>query len=133
MTPQMVVAIGREALTLTLMVAGPMLAFGLIIGLIISVFQAVTQINEMTLTFVPKILAVAAALLVFLPWMINMLTDFATHMFDPYPDPVRLSTRFVVQLLTCQERISNNLGKNFRRILTLVYAGLVASPQRIIP
>ena len=81
----MVVAIGREALTLTLMVAGPMLAFGLIIGLIISVFQAVTQINEMTLTFVPKILAVAAALLVFLPWMINMLTDFATHMFDLIP------------------------------------------------
>ena len=81
----MVVAIGREALTLTLMVAGPMLAFGLIIGLIISVFQAVTQINEMTLTFVPKILAVAAALLVFLPWMINMLTDFARHMFDLIP------------------------------------------------
>jgi flagellar biosynthetic protein FliQ len=81
----MVVAIGREALSLTLMVAGPMLAFGLIIGLIISIFQAVTQINEMTLTFVPKILAVAAALLVFMPWMINMLTDFATHMFDLIP------------------------------------------------
>lgn len=85
MTPQMVVAIGREALSVTIMVAAPMLAFGLVIGLIISIFQAVTQINEMTLTFVPKILAVALALLVFLPWMINMLTDFTNHMFGLIP------------------------------------------------
>jgi len=84
-TPQMVVAIGREALSVTIMVAAPMLAFGLVIGLIISIFQAVTQINEMTLTFVPKILAVALALLVFLPWMINMLTDFTNHMFGLIP------------------------------------------------
>lgn len=85
MTPQMVVQIGREALSVTLMVAAPMLAFGLIIGLVISIFQAVTQINEMTLTFVPKILAVAFALVVFLPWMINMLTDFTRHMYDLIP------------------------------------------------
>jgi flagellar biosynthesis protein FliQ len=85
MTPQMVVAIGREALTVTLLIAGPMLLFGLIIGLIISVFQSVTQINEMTLTFVPKILAVALAVLIFLPWMINMVTDFTRHMFDLIP------------------------------------------------
>lgn len=85
MTPQMVVAIGREALSVTIMVAAPMLAFGLVIGLIISIFQAVTQINEMTLTFVPKILAVALALLIFLPWMINMLTDFTNHMFGLIP------------------------------------------------
>lgn len=85
MTPQMVVAIGREALTVTLLVAAPMLAFGLVIGLIISIFQAVTQINEMTLTFVPKILAVALALLIFLPFMINTLTDFGRHMFDLIP------------------------------------------------
>ena len=85
MTPQMVVNIGREALTVVILVSGPMLAFGLIIGLVISIFQAVTQINEMTLTFVPKILAVALALLVFLPWMINTLTDFARHMYDLIP------------------------------------------------
>jgi flagellar biosynthesis protein FliQ len=85
MTPQMVIEIGREALTVTLLVAAPMLIFGLIIGLIISIFQAVTQINEMTLTFVPKILAVAVALLMFMPWMINMLTDFTRHMFDLIP------------------------------------------------
>ena len=85
MTTQMVVAIGREALAVTLMVSGPMLLFGLVIGLVISIFQAITQIHEMTLTFVPKILAVALALLIFLPWMINMLTDFARHMFDLIP------------------------------------------------
>ncbi len=85
MTPQTVVAIGREALTVTLMVASPMLLFGLVIGLIISIFQAVTQINEMTLTIVPKILGVALALLIFLPWMINMMTDFTRHMFAMIP------------------------------------------------
>jgi flagellar biosynthetic protein FliQ len=62
-----------------------MLGFGLAIGLVISIFQAVTQINEMTLTFVPKILAVAAALLIFLPWMISTLTDFGRHMFGLIP------------------------------------------------
>jgi flagellar biosynthetic protein FliQ len=81
----MIVSIGREALTVTLMVAAPMLLFGLVIGLIISIFQAVTQINEMTLTFVPKILAVSLALLIFLPWMINMVTDFTRHMFALIP------------------------------------------------
>ena len=85
MTPQMVVSIGREALMLTLMISAPMLLFGLVIGLIISIFQAVTQIQEMTLTFVPKILAVAIALLIFLPWMINKLTDFAGHLFGMIP------------------------------------------------
>ncbi|MEA1981178.1 MAG: flagellar biosynthesis protein FliQ [candidate division Zixibacteria bacterium] len=85
MTPQMVVSIGREALMLTIMVAGPLLMAGLIVGLIISIFQAVTQIQEMTLTFIPKILAVALSLLLFLPWIINKLTDFTNHMFDIIP------------------------------------------------
>lgn len=85
MTPQLVVTIGREALIAVLMVASPMLAFALVVGLSIAIFQAVTQINEMTLTFIPKILAVAAALLIFLPWMINQLTDFTRHMFELIP------------------------------------------------
>jgi flagellar biosynthesis protein FliQ len=85
MTPQMVISIGREALMVTLMVAAPMLIMGLIVGLVISIFQAVTQINEMTLTIVPKILAVGLALLIFLPWMINMMTDFTRHMFALIP------------------------------------------------
>lgn len=85
MTPQMVVSIGREALTVTILVAAPMLSFGLIIGLTLAIFQAVTQIQEMTLTFVPKILAVSLALLLFLPWMINMLTDFTRHLYEIIP------------------------------------------------
>ena len=85
MTPLSVLAIAREALTVTLLVASPMLVFGLVIGLIISIFQAVTQINEMTLTIVPKIVAVAVSLLIFLPWMINLLIDFTRHMFAMIP------------------------------------------------
>lgn len=85
MTVQYVLTLGREAIMLTLMVSGPMLAFGLIVGLIISLFQAVTQINEMTLTFIPKILAVAAALLIFLPWMINLIVDFTTRLITSIP------------------------------------------------
>ncbi|MDZ4724413.1 MAG: flagellar biosynthesis protein FliQ [candidate division Zixibacteria bacterium] len=85
MTPQMVVSIGREALMVTLLVSAPLLACALVIGLIISIFQAVTQINEMTLTYVPKILAVSLSLLLFLPWMISTLTDFTRHMFDLIP------------------------------------------------
>lgn len=85
MTPQMVVAIGREALILTIMLAGPMLSFALVVGVTIALFQAVTQIQEITLTFVPKILAVAAAMLIFLPWMINLATDFLRHMLELIP------------------------------------------------
>ena len=70
---------------LTLLIAGPMLAIGLIIGLVVSIFQAVTQIQEMTLTFVPKIIGIALALLIFLPWMINKLTDFTRHMIEMIP------------------------------------------------
>jgi flagellar biosynthetic protein FliQ len=81
----MVVSIGREALMLTLMMAGPMLLFGLVVGVLVALFQAVTQIQEMTLTFVPKIVAVAVALLLFLPWMINIATDFTRHMFELIP------------------------------------------------
>ncbi len=85
MNPQMVVSIGREALILMLMISGPMLLFGLVVGVSIALFQAVTQIQEMTLTFVPKILAVALALLIFLPWMINMVTDFTRHLYEMIP------------------------------------------------
>ena len=85
MNPQFVLSLGREAILLTLMVSAPMLAFGLLVGLVISVLQAVTQIHEMTLTFIPKIVAVAFALLMFLPWMINLLTDFTTRLFESIP------------------------------------------------
>ena len=85
MTPQFVLSLGREAIMMTLMISAPMLAFGLIVGLAISILQAVTQIHEMTLTFIPKIVAVAVALLIFLPWMINMIVDFTTRLFGSIP------------------------------------------------
>jgi flagellar biosynthetic protein FliQ len=85
MTPQFVLSLGREAIMLTLLVSSPMLAFGLIVGLVISVLQAVTQIHEMTLTFIPKIVAVAVALLIFLPWMINLLLDFTSRLLGSIP------------------------------------------------
>ena len=85
MTPQYVLSLGREAIMLTLMVSAPMLAFGLVVGLLISFFQAVTQIHEMTLTFIPKIVAVAVALLIFLPWMINLIVDFTARLINSIP------------------------------------------------
>jgi flagellar biosynthetic protein FliQ len=85
MTPQTVIEIGREALLVTLLVSSPLLLCALLIGLTVSIFQAITQINEMTLTYVPKILAVSAALLLFLPWIITKLTDFTRHMFELIP------------------------------------------------
>jgi flagellar biosynthetic protein FliQ len=85
MTPQFVMSLGREAIILTLLVSAPMLVFGLVVGLAISVLQAVTQIHEMTLTFIPKIIAVAVAMLIFLPWMTNLLVDFTTRLFTSIP------------------------------------------------
>ena len=85
MTPEMVITIGRNAITTMLLVAAPMLVSGLIIGLIISLFQAVTQIQEMTLTFIPKIVIVAVSLLIFLPWMTNILLDFTRGLFGLVP------------------------------------------------
>ena len=82
MTPEMVIDIGRETLYVTLMVAAPMLLFGLIVGVLIGIFQAVTQINEMTMTFVPKIVAVFVVLVLALPWIINQMTSFTVQLFD---------------------------------------------------
>ncbi len=82
MSPDMVVDIGRQALVTMLLVAAPMLGVGLLVGLAVSILQAVTQVNEMTLTFVPKIVGVAVAAVVFLPWIIRMLVGFATRQFS---------------------------------------------------
>jgi len=70
----------QNALLLALMVSGPMLLFGLIAGLLVSIFQAVTQVHEMTLTFIPKILAVVLSLFIFLPWMTSKILDFTASL-----------------------------------------------------
>lgn len=84
-----VTGIGRGALEMTLILAGPVLLFGLLAGLIVSVFQAMTQINEITLTFIPKIAASVLALLVFGPWMLTRLVNYTTLLFQSLPAYVR--------------------------------------------
>ena len=76
MTPEMAIDICRKAVQTVLLGAAPMLLAGLIIGLLISIFQAATQINEQTMTFVPKIVAVFVTMLIFAPWLIKLLTVF---------------------------------------------------------
>ncbi|MCD4715473.1 MAG: flagellar biosynthesis protein FliQ [Desulfobacterales bacterium] len=89
MTPEFVVTFAQEAIKTTILVSMPMLGLGLAVGLIVSIFQAVTQINEMTLTFVPKILIVLLALLFFANWMIEHLVVFTTNTIEQIPYYIR--------------------------------------------
>ncbi|MBE3518687.1 MAG: flagellar biosynthesis protein FliQ [Firmicutes bacterium] len=77
--------LGREALFLTLLVSAPMLSVSVLVGLVISFLQATTQIHEQTLTFVPKIVAVLIAILVFGGWMLRMVVEFAARVFARIP------------------------------------------------
>lgn len=81
MTEQMAVEICKEAVWTTLLVAAPMLIAGLVVGIAVSLFQSVTQIHEMTLTFIPKILAVVGVLILTLPWIIRVLLSYTTELF----------------------------------------------------
>ena len=85
MTPEMTVTLMKQTLYTVLMVAGPLLAAGLIIGVLVSIFQTVTQIREMSLTFVPKIVGVLIVLAVFAPWMASTLIDFTMTIFRYVP------------------------------------------------
>ena len=85
MTVDFVTELSQRMIEVVLLVAGPILLFGLVTGLTVSVIQAVTQINEATLTFIPKILAIALAFVLFLPWMISMVVGFTTNIFANIP------------------------------------------------
>jgi len=85
MSPEFVVEFARRAMEVTLMVSAPMLGFGLIIGLTVSIFQAVTSIQEMTLTFIPKILGVMVAIIIFLPWMLQIILSFTADILINFP------------------------------------------------
>jgi flagellar biosynthetic protein FliQ len=89
MTPEFVVTFAKEAIILTILVSMPMLGLGLVVGLAISVFQAATSIQEMTLTFIPKILAVLLGLLFFAPWMLEKLTSFTERIITNIPMYIR--------------------------------------------
>ncbi|MBI4773280.1 MAG: flagellar biosynthesis protein FliQ [Deltaproteobacteria bacterium] len=89
MTPEFIVGFASETIKVVLLVSAPMLGLGLAVGLIISIFQSVTQIQEMTLTFVPKIVVVMLALLFFAPWMMETLLDFTRKILQGFPMYVR--------------------------------------------
>jgi flagellar biosynthesis protein FliQ len=85
MTPETVMTMGHEAVKLALMLAGPPLLVALVVGLVISVFQAATQINEATLSFIPKLLAVLAAFVIAGPWMLAVTLDYIRALFASLP------------------------------------------------
>ena len=81
MTPESVMTLGRHAMEVMLMVSAPLLLMALIVGLVVSIFQAATQINESTLSFIPKLAGIFGALIVAGPWMLSVMLDYMRHMF----------------------------------------------------
>lgn len=89
MTEDIVLSIGRDAIWTTVLLASPLLLSALVVGLVVSVIQAVTQINEATLTFIPKMLAIVVVMVVLAPWMTQMITSYTTELFTSLPSMVR--------------------------------------------
>jgi len=85
MTPEMVMTIGQQAMQVTLLISAPVLGVGLAVGLLVSIFQAATQINEMTLSFIPKLFAMFITLVLAGPWMIGTLLDFIRRLWGGIP------------------------------------------------
>jgi flagellar biosynthetic protein FliQ len=85
MTPESVMTMGRTAMEVTLMVSAPLLLVALVVGLVVSIFQAATQINETTLSFIPKLVAIFVALVVAGPWMLSVMTDYMRQVFTGIP------------------------------------------------
>ena len=82
MTPELVVQLARRSFEAILLLSAPLLIFSLVVGLIISIFQAVTSINEATLAFAPKIIAVMIAMIIFFPWMMTYMSDFTREIYS---------------------------------------------------
>lgn len=80
------IALGVETFKIALLLALPGLLAGMLLGLAVSIFQATTQINEMTLSFIPKIIGVVIVIVLTMPWMLNSMTDFATNVFNMIPN-----------------------------------------------
>lgn len=85
MNPDSAMTIGRQALEMTFMVSAPLLLAALITGLIVSIFQAATQINEMTLSFIPKLLVMFLVMALAGPWMLNLMMDYVQQLFENIP------------------------------------------------
>ncbi|GLR27650.1 MULTISPECIES: flagellar biosynthesis protein FliQ [Limnobacter] len=88
MNSQTVLTLGQDSLEVMLMIAGPLLLVALIVGLLISILQAATQINEMTLSFIPKVLAIFGTLLLLGPWMLSTLVDYTTRLISSIPNVI---------------------------------------------
>ena len=88
MTPETVMTMGRTAMEVTLMIAAPLLLVALIIGLVVSIFQAATQINEATLSFIPKLVGIFVAILVAGPWILSVMLDYMRQVFTGIPNLV---------------------------------------------
>ena len=89
MTPEFVIGFARQSIELALMIALPMLGIGMAVGVAVSVVQAATQIQEMTLTFIPKVVSIFIALLLAFPWIMDKMTSFTTNLFMNIPNYVR--------------------------------------------
>lgn len=89
MKEDLVLQLAQNAMTTTAMVSAPMLISALLIGLLVSIFQAITQINEATLTFIPKMIVVGVVLLFAGPWIIDIMSTFTIELFENLPDMVR--------------------------------------------
>ncbi|MBN2139995.1 MAG: flagellar biosynthesis protein FliQ [Desulfovibrionaceae bacterium] len=89
MTPEFVVGFARQAIEMALIISLPMLGIGMVVGIIVSVLQAATQIQEMTLTMVPKIVAIFLALLIAFPWIMDKMTTYTRDLFLNLPNYVR--------------------------------------------
>ncbi|MGI9271268.1 MAG: flagellar biosynthesis protein FliQ [Woeseiaceae bacterium] len=85
MTPETVISIGQQALWVTMLIAGPLLLSALAVGLLVGMFQAATQINEMTMSFIPKLLVLVLALIVAGPWMLNVMSNFTRQLIQQIP------------------------------------------------
>jgi flagellar biosynthetic protein FliQ len=85
MTPEAIMTIGQRALEITMLLAAPLLVAALVIGLLVGVFQAATQINEMTLSFIPKLIGMAGTLVVAGPWMLKLLISYTRELFQSIP------------------------------------------------
>lgn len=89
MESEFVIEVISQAIRVTLMMAAPMLIGALLVGILVSIFQAVTQINEQTLSFIPKILVIVAAMVIFSPWMMETIVSFTRELFISIPEIVR--------------------------------------------
>ena len=86
MSADTVMSLGAQALYMTLLLAAPLLLAALVTGLVVSIFQAATQINEMTLSFIPKLVAIFATMVVAGPWMLSLLVDYMRRLFESIPN-----------------------------------------------